>query len=429
MIDHATSKPDVIIVGAGPAGCAAAAVLGEAGHSVLILERQPFPRYRVGESLIPWCWYPLDRLGLVETLDEAAFTIHKHSVQFVGTDGGATTPFYFNEHTDHDCARTWQVRRSDFDRMMVDNAISKGATVWDRANARELLRDGETVIGVRAETEDGASVDLHAPLVIDASGRDLFSVSRQDWRVPDPQLKKIAIWSYFKGAARDCGIDEGATTVAYLPDKGWFWYIPLPDDVVSVGVVAERDYLYRGERDPDAIFAREIAAQPWIAEHVASGEKLENCRVTGDYSYRSKHCACDGLLLIGDAFAFLDPVFSSGVFLALYTGVLGGEAAAAALAAGDRSAARFDGYGTRVCKAIEAMRRLIYAFYDPDFSFGAFLKVNPSLRRDLTDLLIGNLDRDYDALFTAASASVAIPDPLPHGAPLVNEAATGDTSD
>ena len=117
--------------------------------------------------------------------------------------------------------------------------------------------DGDRVVGVHASRGD-ETMDLHAPLVIDASGRDLFSVSRQDWRVPDPALKKIAVWTYFRGAKRDCGIDEGATTVAYLPGKGWFWYIPLPDDIVSVGVVAERDYLYRGERDPDTIFAREV---------------------------------------------------------------------------------------------------------------------------------------------------------------------------
>ncbi|MCC6908062.1 MAG: tryptophan 7-halogenase [Phycisphaerales bacterium] len=412
---------DVVVIGAGPAGSSAAAILAGHGRRVIMLERQTFPRYRIGESLIPYCWFPLRRLGMIERIDAAACTIQKHSVQFVGLDGKQTTPFYFASHTDHDCARTWQVVRSAFDQLLLENATDKGAEVRFGLSARQLLREGETNIGVAAADEQGQSIEFRAPMTIDASGRECLSLKERGWRIDDPHLRKIALWTYYTGAKRDEGIDEGATTVAYLPDKGWFWYIPLPDDKVSVGIVCERDYLYREpELDPKAMFEREAKIQPWIAEHLAGATQVGEFRVTGDYSYRSRYCAADGLVLAGDAFGFLDPVFSSGVFLALYTGVLAGDAVHEALAAGDVSASRFAAYGEKFRSAIEAMRRLVYAFYDTDFSFGTFLKAHPEFRSDLTDCLIGNVERDFNPLFNAASEFADIPAPLPHGQPLTS---------
>ncbi|MGI9015112.1 MAG: NAD(P)/FAD-dependent oxidoreductase [Phycisphaerales bacterium] len=413
---------DAVIIGAGPAGCSAAAILAEHGRRVAVLEREVFPRYRVGESLIPHCWYALDRLGLVDRLDASDFIVHKHSVQFVSTEGVVTTPFYFQRHCDHPSSRTWQVKRDAFDRMMRDNAVAKGATLFQPMTARELVRNGERIVGVMARDANGNDHTFTAPITLDASGRDMFAVGKQQWRVNDASLKKIAIWSYFKGGKRDEGINEGATTVAYLPEKGWFWYIPLPDDIVSVGAVAERDYLYRGERDPQVILNREIALQPWIREHLAHATQVEQPRVTGDYSYRSKYCASDGLVLIGDAFAFLDPVFSSGVFLALESGVMAGDAVHAALDSGDVSAATFETYGARMRQAIEAMRRLVYAFYDETFSFGEFLKEYPDLGRDLTDCLIGNVYKNLEPLFEAMGELANVPQPLAHGGPLLESA-------
>lgn len=410
---------EVLIIGAGPAGCSAAAVLAEHGRRVIVLERRRMPRYRIGESLIPYCWFPLDRIGMVEKLKRSHFT-NKYSVQFVGLDGRVSAPFFFSRHTDHDCANTWQVVRSEFDQMLVDNAREKGAEFRIGVAAKDLLRDGEgRVVGVVAQdTDSDEPHELRAPITIDASGRDMFAVGRNNWRVPDPKLRKIAIWTYYKGAKLPQEGDPGTTTVAYVPQKGWFWYIPLPEDVVSVGVVADREYLYReGKGDPDAILNREIEIQPWIKEHLDGSEKMAPCKVTGDYSYRSKYCADDGLVLIGDAFAFLDPVFSSGVFLALQSGVMAGDAAHEALAAGDYSAERFAEYGRRLCKGIEAMRRLVYAFYDEGFHFGQMLRKYPHLRRDLTDCLIGNLERDFDDLFSAIGEFAEVPEPLPHGGP------------
>ena len=406
---------DAVIIGAGPAGTSVARILAEKGRRVVMLERETFPRYKIGESLIPYCWFPLNRLGMLEKLRKSNF-VNKYSVQFVGRDGRVSTPFYFSQHTEHDCANTWQVTRSIFDQMLLDNALEAGAQVMMQTTVRELLRaESGAANGVRAQRADGSTFELHAPIVVDASGRDMFSVARHEWKVPDPQLKKIAIWTYYKGAKRDPGMDEGATTVAYVADNGWFWYIPQENDVVSVGVVAERDYLYRGPRDPDAIFAREVEDQPWVKDHLSSGTKMGPCKVTGDYSYRSRYSAADGLVLVGDAFAFLDPVFSSGVFLALHSGVAAADAIDEALVAGDTSAARFAEYGEQMCRAVEAMRRLVYAFYDTDFSFRELFKKYPELRADVTDCLIGNLYKDFDPLWSAMSEFADLPEPLKHG--------------
>ena len=233
----------------------------------------------------------------------------------------------------------------------------------------------------------------------------------------DPKLKKISIWTYFRGAKRDPGMDEGATTVAYLPNKGWFWYIPLSGDVVSVGIVAERKYLYDGSTKQLAeIFAREVKKNAWIEDHLASGEQYGEYHVIGEFSYRNRFCATDGLVLAGDALGFLDPVFSSGVFLALKSGVMLADAASEALKEGDLSAGKFASYGKSMQAAIEVLRKIVYAFYDENFSFKELIKKDMSLRSDLTDCLVGNLeDKDFTALIEAISELVDLPEPIEYG--------------
>jgi flavin-dependent dehydrogenase len=231
-------------------------------------------------------------------------------------------------------------------------------------------------------------------------------------------LNKVSIWTLYQDAKRDPGLDEGATTIAYLPGGGWFWNIPLRNGVVSSGIVAERDYLFRpGEtRDPAEIYAREIENNAWIKDHLSQGRQFGEYWVTGEYSYRAEHCATDGLLMVGDAFAFLDPVFSSGVFLALKSAEMAADAVDAALEKGDTSAAAFATYGEELCGHIETMRRIVYAFYDPEFSFAKLIRQHPDLRGRLTDVLIGNVDgKDYGELMRAISELAELPEPLAYG--------------
>jgi flavin-dependent dehydrogenase len=211
-------------------------------------------------------------------------------------------------------------------------------------------------------------LEINAPIVVDASGRDCFAARKENWMVRDPELKKVALWTYFKDAKRDPGLDEGATTVAYLPNKGWFWYIPLSDGMVSVGIVAERDYLFNGTtKDHAVIFNREIHNNEWIKEHLSDAKQIGEYRITGEYSYRNRYCASDGLVLAGDALGFLDPVFSSGVFLALKSGVMLADEIDLALKAEDFTAKSFHEYGKMMQSSIETMRKIVYAFYDREF--------------------------------------------------------------
>ena len=419
-------EADVVIIGGGPAGSTAGALLAEKGWHVVILEKEKFPRYHIGESLMPYCYFTFERLGVLDKIRQLGY-VKKHSVQFVGRDGKVSTPFYFFQHLDHPAATTWQVWRQDFDAMMLDHAREKGAEVREEMKVTDFLRDDKGFVkGVRAKPANGESIYLNARLVMDASGRDALWLRKSRWRKRDAKLNKVSIWTLYKGAKRDPGLDEGATTVAYLEGKGWFWNIPLQDDVVSSGVVAERDYLFRGTRNPKAIFEREIRNNPWVEEHLLPGKQFGRYWVTGDYSYRSEYCATDGLVLIGDAFAFLDPVFSSGVFLALKSAEMAADAADTALRRdGPVPARSFSQYGERLCRAIDVMRKVVYAFYDERFRFSDLIRAHGDLRGSLTDCLIGNLvDEDYNELLEAMKGFAEIPESLAYGRTRVKTSTT-----
>ena len=413
---HQDHHSDVLVVGGGPAGATTAALLARQGWTVNIVEKSRHPRYHIGESLMPYCWYSLERLGVLPQMETLGFT-RKYSVQFVTMDGKQSRPFYFFQHRDHPSSTTWQVIRSEFDEMLINKAQEDGAVVFSNTKANEIIRNGHgAVTGVRALSDDGSRHSFHARMTVDATGRDGLLAVKERWRDRDPILNKIAIWTYYRNAVRDPGLDEGATTVAYLPGKGWFWFIPLRDGVTSVGIVAEKDYLFRnGERDPAAIFAREIPENKWIADHLQPAEQFGEYWVTGEYSYRSRYCGTDGALMVGDAFAFLDPVFSSGVFLALKSGEMAADAIHSALQAGDVSARRFDAYGEALCSHIESMRKLVTAFYQDTFSFAGLIRENPAIRPDLTDCLIGNLDTDFTALFAGIKGMASLPEALEYG--------------
>ena len=420
-METTTESSDALIIGGGPAGSAAAAVLAQHGHRVLVLEREKFPRYHIGESLLPFTFHSLQRLGLIGKMRKSAF-VKKYSVQFVSPSGKASQPFYFFTRYDRDTvAQTWQVLRSEFDVLLLDNAREKGATVKQESCVKELVKEGERVAGVRAQDKNGRITEYRAPITLDCSGREAFAAVRHNWRVGDPELHKVAVWTYYQGAKRDEGIDAGTTTVAFVPEKGWFWYIPLHNDVVSVGVVAEGKYLTRGgAKKPEKIFQRETGQNLWIKEYLSCGTQFGPYYITGEFSFHSRYCGIEGLLLAGDAYCFLDPVFSSGVMLALKSGVMAGDAVHEALMASDFSPARFKDYAAKLRESIENMRKLVYAFYNPNFSFRELTDKYPDLAGDITDCLSGDVNKDFSRLWTAVKEFAEVPEPLPYGQPFAN---------
>ena len=415
------SEPyDAIVVGGGPAGAAASAVLAEHGRRVIVLEREKFPRYHIGESLLPFTFAPLERLGLIPKMRRSRF-VKKYSASFVQPDGKPSQPFYFfNRYDRETVAQTWQVVRSEFDQMLLDNAREKGAEVREETIVKRLISEDGCVLGVEAADRTGKSYDVHATITLDCTGKEAFASTRRGWRVSDPFLNKIAVWTYYKGSKRETGIDEGTTTVAYVPCKGWFWHIPQHDDRVSIGVVAEGKYLTRGGvKDPQAIFERAVDENPWIKERVATGTPTGEYFVTSEYSRHSRHCAAPGLLLLGDAFAFLDPIFSSGVMMALKSGVLAGDIIHQGLLAGNLSAACFSDYGRQLRQSVENMRKLVYAFYDPNFSFKAVISRYPEAAGLITDCLSGDVNKDFSQLWAWIREFVPLPEDLPYGEPLI----------
>ncbi len=415
---------DALIIGGGPAGASTAAILAGYGHRVLVLEREKFPRYHVGESLIPFTYQPLERLGLIPLMKASAFQ-KKYSVVFVQPNGRASQPFYFLTRYDKETvAQSWQVLRSEFDLMLLNHARSKGAEVIEEISVKELLKEGDRVIGVRAQQKNGEFVEYFAPITLDCTGKEAFTAVRNGWRVRDPYLNKVAVWTYYKGSKRETGIDEGQTTVAFVPEKGWFWHIPQHNDMVSVGIVAEGKYLTRGGvKDPKTIFDREVGENLWIKDQLSVGQQVGPYYVTSEYTFHSRHCGSEGLLLVGDAFCFLDPVFSSGLMLALKSGVMAGDAVHECIQAKDFSPERFTEYARNLRLGIENMRKLIYAFYEPGFSFKEVVMKHPEVAGDITDCLSGDVNKDLSNLWKVISTFVPIPEALPVGAPKDRETA------
>jgi len=390
MVHGNEDSPDVVVIGGGPGGSTVSTLIAQQGYRVELFEREKFPRFHIGESLIPETYWVLKRLKMLPKMQQSHF-VKKYSVQFVNSNGKLSAPFYFWDNKPHECSQTWQVARSEFDQMMLNHARENGVKVHEGVRVLDVLFDNDRAVGVTVKNEDGSTRNVHARVVVDASGQNGLIMNRLNLRVWDPVLNKGAIWTYWEGAYRDSGRDEGATMVLQTVNKnGWFWYIPLHNNIVSVGVVAPFDYLFKDRKDYAQTYNEEVDRCPAVKERVSSGKRVTGYFATKDYSYRSKKVAGNGWVLVGDAVGFLDPLYSSGVLLALKSGEFAADSIVEGFNKEDTSAEQLGKWGPVFMEGVDRMRRLVCEYYD-GFSFGSFVRKYPELRGTVTDILIGDL--------------------------------------
>ncbi|MCH5372788.1 MAG: tryptophan 7-halogenase [Planctomycetes bacterium] len=382
---------DCAVLGGGPAGCAAAAIIAESGFSTLLIERERVPRFHVGESLMPESYWTLKRLGVLEKMKASDF-VRKLSVQFVSHTGKESQPFFFREHDPRECSQTWQVERADFDKLLFDNAAEKGADCRDKTRALAVHFDGDRARGLTLQTDDGRQHEVSSKVVIDATGQQALIANSLGIRVDDPCLRKAAIWGYYRHARRDDGENGGATIILHTSEKqSWFWFIPLSNSVTSIGVVGDRDYLLKGRGRPADVFEDELVKCPALVERLADAELVSELRAIKEFSYSTQRQAGEGWVLIGDAFGFIDPIYSSGVYFALKSGELAADAVVEGLRRGDTSAAQLGAWVQPFQEGTRWIRQLVDVYYTQEFSLGRFLRDHPEHRGNLTDLLIGRI--------------------------------------
>jgi flavin-dependent dehydrogenase len=434
-MDIKTDNYDVIVMGGGPAGSSVASILSREGRSVVLFEKESFPRHHIGESLMTDTFWTFQRMGLLDKLKQSPF-VRKYSVQFANPAGRESRPFYFFEANHHESAVTWQVTRAVFDQILIEHAADQGATVYQKTQVKQVLFEGDRAVGVEALMEDGTLQRFYAKVVIDATGQSAMLSNKFRWRLRDPKLKKAVLYSYFKGAHREPDLNGGATLVLRTPpgSGGWFWYIPLENDITSVGIVADPGYLVKGRgQDLAKIFYEEIEKCESCRRRVADAERVDKIYSIIDYSYRSKQNAGNGFMLIGDAYGFLDPIYSSGVLLALKMAELAADAIHDAFKHDDFSAERLGQFQPKLDQGIESMRKLVYAFYTDGFSFAQFLQKYPEHRVSVISLLIGDVFREgVDEVYGPMSEFAEIPPPLYeqiHGSAAATQEATQEKAD
>tara|TARA_R110002049_G_scaffold47902_1_gene138416 strand:- start:123483 stop:124724 length:1242 start_codon:yes stop_codon:yes gene_type:complete len=389
------SSYDCVVVGGGPGGGATASVLAESGINTLLIEREPVPRFHVGESLMPETFWALERLGLNERIRNAGFQIKK-SVQFVTHRGTESSPFFFRQHDDRDNSDTWQVERSEFDKMLFDRAAELGADCFDCTRLTDVKFDeAGAVQGVCVRDAEGQTKEIACRVLVDATGQQAFIANKLGLKVVDPNLKKAAIWGYWKNAMRGEADNEGATIILNTETKdAWFWFIPMSRGITSIGCVANNDYLLKNRGTPEETYREELGRCPGLKPRLKDAELLGEMKTAKEFSYTTRQHAGDGWVLVGDAYGFIDPVYSSGVYFALEMGVRAADAIVEGFKTNRLTGEQLGKWSDSFDHGAQWMRNLVAAFYEKEFSIGRFMKEHPEHRGNVTDLLIGRIFHD-----------------------------------
>jgi flavin-dependent dehydrogenase len=354
---------DVAIVGGGPAGSTAAALLARAGRRVIVFEREKFPRFHIGESLLPFSMKAFTRLGLHEKFLRAGF-MKKFGGEIIGACSETGTKFYFKDgyrsQTDH----AYQVTRGDFDKVLLDHAAECGAEVHEQTSVSRVEFSKDAVeLGVNW---NGSSQTIRTRYVIDASGRT--SVLGRQFKIKKTydHLQKLSIFAHYDGVWRAEGIDSTLTVLIRAIDR-WFWLIPLTAGRTSVGVVLDSETFRKSKLSAEEFLDRALAEQPTIAKRMTSARRVSQVYVEADFSYRTARLHGDQWLLAGDAAGFIDPIFSSGVFLAVFSGELAADALHEVLDHPHKAKQLFPRYERAVNRAMDVYLRFVNAWYTKEF--------------------------------------------------------------
>ena len=389
--------PDAIVIGGGPGGSAAAIRLAQMGHRVTLCETARFPRFHVGESLVPGVNDLLDDLGLDEKIERAGFQVKR--------GGNLTSPSgrYVQFHLSliRDQIRkpyTFQVLRSAFDQILLEHAREVGATVHEETPVVGLLQDGDRVVGVRTAAPGAPERELRAPIVVDASGRQTFVANRFRLRHRDRRLNKVSIWGHFDGVVRDPGPDEG-NLIAAVFDRGWFWIIPLAGGVTSVGAVVDAAAVRRTGAASEELFAAFVKACPFVADRMRRAVPVSPLETVSNLAYRTSRFSGNGWVLVGDAAVFLDPIYSYGIYLALKMGMRAADCIHEWLRSGGDMSTVLDPYEAAIRREVEVVFTQIYSWYRFISEEGRVDRFVPlmlrwvTLRRSFSLLFSGMYDR------------------------------------
>jgi flavin-dependent dehydrogenase len=359
---------DVLVVGAGPGGTTSATLLARGGLSVALVEREAFPRFHVGESLLPANLPVLERLGVLDRIRAHGF-ITKYGAAFHDQESGLEYTFYFRE------GKPWphysfQTPRAEFDQILLDHARAEpGVTLLQPASVDEVTFDADGV-GARVTRstggEAGAAREIRARFLVDASGRDTFLASRGGRRRPVPGLGKVALFAHFRGARRWPGRDEGTIRI-FIFEDGWFWWIPFAGDVTSVGCILHARTVRGREGSMPELFDAMIGSCQRVSEGLQDAERVTPVHTAANFSYQAEPVRGDRFLCVGDAVAFVDPIFSSGVFVAMQSAELAAAEILRAFRDNRFEASRFSGYERRFRRGTSPFIRFIQHYYEPAF--------------------------------------------------------------
>lgn len=377
---------DVLIIGGGPAGATAAARLAERGWKVTVLEKDRHPRFHIGESLLPQNNALFEALGVLDEVKRIGLV--KNAAQFCSMYHGKSETFYFRQALDKSQPHGFEVHRADLDEILLRNAARRGADVHEATRAMQVTF-GEQEVRVRAAGPRGER-EWRAKYLVDASGRDTFLAGLMQVKQANRKHASAAIYGHYEGARRYAGEDEGNISI-YWFDHGWFWFIPLQRGITSVGAVCWPYYLKTRSGSLDQFFDDTIRLCPALAERLEAARRIAPATATGNYSYQATHAAGERYLMVGDAYAFVDPVFSSGVYLAMAGAFAAADALDEALRVPSRARAAFSAYEARTRKAIRTFSWFIYRITTPAMRD---LMMNPKNVLGVVDGLVSFLAGD-----------------------------------